>query len=785
MPLLFVAFVCGAWLLQWQPELPALSWAWGVIPLFFAGAVAVERPAWLAVMGKAVLCAAFFSAGFFWAAWLAQLRLADALPADWEGRNVELVGVVAGLPQQRDYGLRFDLDVEAVKTAGAHVPRRIGLTWYNEAGDGGPRVAPVRAGERWQLRVRLRRPHGSANPHGFDYEAWLLERNIRAVGYVRAEGDNRRTDALAESFAYRVQHWREGFRERFRAARADAPYAGVLIALAIGDQQAIPQDQWKVFTRTGVNHLMSISGLHVTMVAGLAFFLAAWLWTRSARLTLAVPARKVGALAGAAAALGYALMAGFAVPTQRTVFMLAAVALALWLGRLSAPFHVLAIALFLVTLADPWAVLAPGFWLSFGAVALIFYVSVGRTGKPTLVRGWWRTQWAVTLGLTPPLLALFQQVSLVSPVANAVAIPVVSLVVVPITLLGAVIPWDGLLWIAHQVMAGCMAFLVWLSELPDAVWEQHAPPPWTVAVALLGVAWLLLPKGFPSRWIGAAGLAPMFLVLPPAPGPGEAWLTVLDVGQGLSVVARTHRHALLYDTGPGFAADANSGNRIIVPFLRGEGVRRLDLLVLSHDDTDHHGGTVSVLQALPVETVISSLAPLHPLLGDVAMADPCYAGQEWDWDGVRFTVLHPAVESFANPRIRDNDRSCVLKISVGAASVLLTGDIERRGEAELLARARGELRATVLVVPHHGGKSSSGREFVEAVSPRAAVFTAGYRNPFGHPRPEVVARYRGVGAEVYRSDRDGAVILTADATGIRVQSFRDRRRRYWQERPEP
>lgn len=780
MPFFLLAFVSGAWLLQWQPALPGLAWAGLPLGLFAGAWLPTGGHASLKWLRRGMLAAAFLGAGFFWAAWLAQGRLADALPVAWEGRDLELSGVIASLPQERDYGVRFEFDVEEVATPGAQVPSRILLTWYHTQAADKTILAPVRAGERWRLKVRLKRPHGAANPHGFDYEAWLLERNLRATGYIRQEGPNQRLEKLAGGVAYRIHALRETIRDRFREALAGRPYAGVLIALAIGEQQAIPPDQWRVFTRTGVNHLMSISGLHVTMVASLAYLLLYWLWARSARLTLMLAARKAAAVAGAVAALGYALLAGFEVPAQRTVTMLLVVATALWLGRFSAPFHVLAIALAVVVAADPWAVLAPGFWLSFGAVAVMLYVSTGRIGQPSLAGGWWRAQWAVTLGLAPPLLVLFQQVSLVSPLANAVAIPVVSLVVVPITLLGAALPFDGLLTLAHQIMAGCMVFLAWLADLPDAVWQQHAPPPWSVAAALAGTVWMLLPRGFPARWIGVLGLLPLFLAPPPAPPPSALWLTVLDVGQGLSVVARTQTHALLYDAGPGFTLDADSGNRVIVPYLRGEGIRRLDTLVLSHDDADHHGGARSVLAALPVAQAISSLPPAHPLLAQTGAATPCHAGEGWEWDGVRFDILHPAAESYAQPKIRDNDRSCVLKISTPGASVLLTGDIERGGEAALLSRGNGALRSSVLVAPHHGGKATSGQAFVAQVAPQAVIFTVGYRNSFGHPRPEVAARYREAGAALFRSDRDGAVLVKMDAaSGAQVASFRKLRRRYW------
>lgn len=784
-----LAFVLGVCLLQQQAALPALAWAWALPVLLLLALGMPRQPGRVRLLRAGLLVLAFFGAGFFWAAFMAHQRLADALPPAWEGRDIRLVGVVAALPAETERGIRFAFDVERVLTPEAQVPRHIQLAYYAD-GFGREPAAPlpvVHAGERWQFTVRLKRPHGNANPHGFDFEAWALERNLRATGYVYApsgkgaeEGGNRRLAGMVYRPGYLVERVRERIAQRFAQALPGQPYAGVLKALAVGEQNAISPQQWQVFLRTGVNHLMSISGLHVTMVSGLAFAAVYWLWRRSSRLTLRLPARKAAAAAGALAALAYAWLSGFGVPTQRTLYMLAVVAAALWLNRASSASTVLILALAAVALFDPWAVFAPGFWLSFGAVAVIFYVGAGRVWKPGLLRGWANVQWAVTLGLVPALLLLFQQVSLISPLANAFAIPVVSLAVVPLTLAGAVLPLDFLLQLAHGIMAGCMALLEWLSALPDAVWQQHAPPGWTVMAALAGVVWLLLPRGFPARWLGAVGLLPMFLVLPPKPEPGALWLTVLDVGQGLAVTVRTANHALLYDAGPRFNNDADSGNRIIAPYLRAAGIKKLDGLIVSHDDNDHSGGAVSVLREVPVGWLASSLPASHPAVEQARRALPCYAGQRWEWDGVRFEMLHPALDSYRDEALKDNARGCVLKITSRFGAALLPADIEQDSERELLARAPDALRAAVLVAPHHGSRTSSTEEFVRGVSPEAVIFTVGYRNRFGHPRPDIVARYAALGSRLYRTDRSGAVEVRFDnPAGPTVRESRGLERRYW------
>ncbi|HSO07136.1 MAG TPA: DNA internalization-related competence protein ComEC/Rec2, partial [Pelomicrobium sp.] len=609
---------------------------------------------------------------------------------------------------------------------------------------------------------------------------WLLERGFGATGYVRAQDGVERLAPAPARGRDAIVAARAAIRDRMLRVLAGEPYAGVLVALAVGDQTAIPPAQWQVFTRTGVNHLMSISGLHVTMVSGLAYAAFLGLWRRVPALALRVASQRAAVLAGAAAALAYALLAGFAVPTQRTLYMLAVVAVALWLDRAQAPSRVLALAAAWVVVLDPWAVVAPGFWLSFGAVAVIFYVTAARVAAPRRLLLWGRIQWAVTLALAPLLVALFQQVSLVSFAANAVAIPLVSLVVVPLTLVAAVLPVDALLHAAHAVMAGCMLILEPLAALPAAVWHQHAPPWWAAALALAGIAWLLAPAGFPGRWAGAALALPLFIAAPPRPAPGELWLDVLDVGQGLAVVARTTNHALVYDTGAAFGLEADSGARVVVPHLRGEGVGAVDVLVVSHDDNDHAGGAPSILAAVPVGALVSSLAPDHPARAAGAAHRRCERGQAWHWDGVDFAVLAPEASAYDDARRSANARSCVLRIAAPGGAVLLPGDIGRRDEASLV-RAFGDALATdVLVAPHHGSGSSSSAAFVGSVKARYVVFTAGYRNPFGHPRADVAARYAAAGATVFRSDRDGAVRVRLRANpGIEASAWRSERPRYW------
>ncbi len=799
-------FTLGVWLLQQQPALPDFIWAWLLVgsPLMLC----ISSRSRLLHTARILLIALIACvAGFFHAAWLGEQRLSSSLPGVWQGRDIEVIGVVAGLPHTSERGLRFDFDVESTVTANVVVPVHIYLTTYFD------RKTPpleIHAGERWRFTVRLKQPHGSSNSHSFDFELWALENNIRAVGYVHSRGgqsgSNIRLDEMADGMGYRIESWREATRDKFNTTLGHAPFKSVLTALAIGDQGSIPQSQWQIFTRTGINHLVSISGLHITMLAGMGYTLVYWLWRRSTNLTLRLPARKAAAAAALTVALGYALLSGYGVPAQRTVYMVAAAALALWLNRHFSYSQILSMALMGVLLFDPWAVLAPGFWLSFGAVALIMYVTAHRIDEVTgqnelknirhgriyrLLHEYTTIQWAMTIGLTPLLLGLFQQVSLVSPVANAFAIPLVSLVVVPLALLGAILPLEMPLWLAHIVMEATMIPLEFLSSMPDAVWTQHSPPAWSIIGGMLGVLWILLPAGFPARWLGLLLMLPMLLNRPESPDSDSLRLTIFDVGQGLSVAAQTQNHALLYDTGPDFSGDADSGNRILVPSLRGMGISQLDGLILSHDDIDHTGGTASLLQAIPADWVSTSqsIKILEGISEDTRPVDlrRCRDGTSWNWDGVQFDILYPAPNNdpiYKRGKIHDNDMSCVLRISTGNQHILLTGDIEKRGEHYLLDKHLDQLPTTLLVVPHHGSASSSDIEFVNAILPDYAVFTSGYRNRFNHPRKEIRQRYADSGATLLRSDFDGAIQVEMKAQHMTIERYRITHRHYWTHVPQ-
>ncbi len=735
-------------------------------------------------------CAAFFIA---WAStdWRAQGRLEDQLPAALEGRDVQATGVIASLPQAGISGTRFVFAIESAAHRGDPVklPQRVSLGWY--AGfDGDPAAAPpqdLRAGQRWHLTLRLKAPHGNLNPHGFDLELWLFEQGIRASGYVRVAASNRLIDERA---CCAVQRQRQSIRAAIERWVENRTVAGVLAALAVGDQAAIERDDWELFRTTGVAHLMSISGLHVTMFAWLAGLAVGRLWRFSPLLMMKLPVPLAARWGGLLAAAGYALLAGWGVPAQRTVWMIAAVVCLRTIGWRWPQALVLLAAGLVVIVVDPWAMLQPGFWLSFVAVALLIGSEAAWLPRP-LALAWrerlratlrmgLRTQLVATIGLAPLSMLFFQQVSLIGFVANLIAIPLVTLFITPLALAGVLLPW---LWIAAAgLVQGLMSALGWMAQAPWAVWSAAAAPVWAGVSGLAGGAVLVLPLPWRMKLLGVPLLLPLLLPPPDRPHAGEFEAVVVDVGQGTAVLVRTQHHLLVYDAGPSYSLESDAGHRVLLPLLRARGEPHIDRLMLSHRDSDHTGGAASLLARTSVRSMSSSLEAGHPLLQSRAAHEPCAAGQSWSWDGVRFEVLHPVPgETGSKP----NHISCVLKVSSRAGeSLLLTGDIEAPQEAALVRREGVALKSDVLVVPHHGSRTSSTAAFIDTVAPRQALVQAAYRSRFGHPAPDVVQRYLDRGVQVIRTDRCGAWTWRTSSGGTRLAGVCERQAvaRYWHHR---
>jgi competence protein ComEC len=756
--------------------------------------------------------AALFS--FALTGWRASDFQASALKPALEGRDIEVIGVVQTMPQSGEDGVRFRLDVESARLdrLAVTLPHRMLLGWYSGfAGQSAKSSAKslaeqdadpfeialaqqrqpqvLRAGERWQMTVRLKAPHGNSNPHGFDYELWLWEQGIQATGYVRASPHDAPPVKLSSSWWHPVERARQSVREAIFARVENRQLAGVLAALVVGDQNAIERADWDVFRATGVAHLMSISGLHITMFAWLASLLIGKLWRRSAgltpRLCLALPASSAGALGGLLLASLYALFSGWGVPAQRTIWMLATVVMLRQSGRQWPWLQTWLLAMAVVVVLDPWALMQAGFWLSFVAVGVLFATDSGADNAPNDARDTWastlipignglnpgfwrqrlasffahiiraaREQWVVTLALTPLSLLLFNQVSLVGLLANAVAIPWVTLLVTPLAMLGVLYApiWDAAAW-----TVGLLAlFLQWLASWPLASISVAAAPLWCAVAGVLGGGLIAMRLPWHWRAMGIPLLLPVLLWLPARVAPGQFELLAADIGQGNAVLVRTASHTLLYDTGPRFSRESDAGHRVLVPLLRALG-ERLDMLMLSHRDSDHTGGAPAILATQPQASLLSSIEDSHELQS-LRKSIRCVAGQHWEWDGVTFEVLHPLAADYEVAN-KSNAMSCVLRISNGQQTALLAGDLESPQELRLAASSEAErarLKADFLLVPHHGSRTSSSGLFLDAVQPQLALAQAGYRNRFGHPVESVVARYQARGIRLIRSPLCGA-----------------------------
>ncbi|WCT25376.1 DNA internalization-related competence protein ComEC/Rec2 [Acidovorax temperans] len=827
---MLLGVLAGSVLHLWQPELWAL-WVYG-------GALGA-----VGVVGACVLCypplrrrwlgggssrwrSGGWMATLVWAAFaafaLCGLRASgfarQGLPPAMEGQDVRITAVVAAMPQRTEAGVRLRLQVESAEWAAAapdasraraperpctapQVPPLIDVSWYGGVlrdaqglVDLQRQPPELRAGERWRMTVRLKAPHGLRNPHGFDYELWLWEQGVQATGYVRAGPKDQPPERLGTTWQHPVEQWRQSVRDAIfqRLTSSPAPgedasaarVAGVVAALVTGDQRAIDRADWDIFRATGVAHLMSISGLHITLFAWLAAALVRLLWRRSARLCLAVPAPTAALVCGVLLAGGYALFSGWGVPAQRTVTMLAVVAALQLSGRRWPWPQVWLLACAAVVLTDPWALWQAGFWLSFVAVGVLFATdSVAAGAYPKSARGHFyallREQWVVTLALTPLSLLLFGQVSLVGFAANLLAIPWVTLVVTPLALAGVV--WAPLWSLAAWALQPLAAGLQWLAGWPWAVVFLPAAPLWAGVLALLGGCLLAMRLPWQLRLWSVPLLVPLLCWQAPRPAPGQVELLAPDIGQGNAVLVRTATRTLLYDAGPRFSRESDAGHRVLVPLLRALG-ERVDVLMLSHRDVDHTGGAAAVLAQQPGAALTGSIEAEHALQG-LRPATPCLAGQRWVWDGVVFEVLHPTGAEPDKPA-RPNTASCVLRVASAEggphaqAVALLVGDIEAAQEQTLLARS-APVKADVLLVPHHGSKTSSSPAFLDAVQPRTALVQAGYRNRFGHPAPEVLQRYAQRQVPVVESARCGAATWSSARPDV-VECERDKGRRYWQ-----
>jgi competence protein ComEC len=753
-----IGFAAGVFSLYLLSDLPPLT------PLLAAtvalAAVALRWP-WLRPL-------AFAGLGLVWAQLDACGTLCHPLPESLAGKPLSVTGVIETLPVATSMARRFVFRAEAARKGRKDLEfrGRARLSWYGNPPD-------LTVGERWQLRVVLKPPHGFANPGGFDYERWLFQQGLKATGHVRDAAENQRIAASSDA----IGRWRQQLRDHLERSLAQSPARGLVEALVLGERSAVTPDQWEALIRTGTNHLVAISGLHVGLVSAFVFLLARWLWSRSASLTLLMAAPRLAALVAIMSAFAYSALAGFAVSTQRAVVMCAVVLGAVVFSRTLRPATGLAVALGAVLVLDPRAVLAYGFWLSFSAVAVLLFA----LGRRPLAGGWWgrwgRAQWAIALGLLPLLLLLFGRASLIAPLVNLIAVPLFGVLVLPLvlvtTLLSLVPGLELPLALTARALAGGLELLQAVAVWPWTTATVSGHALWVWALVFVGALLLLAPRGLPGRWLGLLLLLPLSLVRPPMPAVGEAEFTLLDVGQGLSAVVHTRQHTLVYDTGPAYPSGFNTGSAVVMPFLREAGISRIDTLVLTHGDRDHVGGFAGIKGSIPIGRILSGEPERVPR----AEAEPCVAGQSWVWDGVRFDMLHPSAAAALDG---GNESSCVLRVASAAGSVLLTGDIGFPSEEELVASDRRRLASTILVAAHHGSAHSTSATFLDAVEPSYVLYATGYANRFGFPTAEVRARVAGRGAVELDTARAGAILFRLGRRALDgPRLYREEHRHLW------
>ncbi|MHA3738893.1 DNA internalization-related competence protein ComEC/Rec2 [Pseudomonas sp. Eth.TT006] len=696
---------------------------------------------------------AFWLFGFTWAGFSAQCALNDRLPRQLDGETRWVEGRVVGLPQSSDGVVRFEL--ADARSRHEQLPSLMRLAWY-----GGP---PINSGEHWRLAVKLKRPGGLLNPDAFDYEAWLLAQRIGATGTIK---DGQR---LAEAH----WAWRDSIRQRLLEVDAQGR-GGALAALVLGDGSGLSREDWQILQDTGTVHLLVISGQHIGLLAAVMYLLVAGL-ARFGLWPLRWPWLPWACALAFAAAVGYGLLAGFEVPVQRACVMVGLVLLWRLRFRHLGAWWPLLLAFNAVLVLDPLASLRPGFWLSFAAVAVLIFTFGSRLGAWRWWQTWTRAQWLIAIGLCPVLLALNLPISLSGPLANLLAVPWVSFVVLPPALLGtALLPLpyvgEGLLWLAGGLIDLLFRGLALIAGQWPA-WIPAAVSWWVWMLGSLGAVMLLLPRGVPMRPLGWPLL--LLLVLPPRErlpeGVADIWQ--LDVGQGLAILIRTRNHSVLYDAGPRFG-DFDIGERVVLPALRKLGVDHLDLMLLSHADADHAGGALAVARRLPIAQVISGDPEGLPA---ELNAGPCDSGRQWQWDGVRFQLWQWSEAHDSN------QRSCVLQIEANGERMLLTGDIDTHAERVLLDSPLA-VPTQWLQAPHHGSRSSSSMALLKALQPESVLISRGQGNSFGHPHPTVLARYRQQRLRIYDSAEQGAIHLQL-GTFSAPRTLRQQRR-FWRDPPQ-
>lgn len=753
-----LAFATGIYCLLQFSTIPSL-WVLLILPLLFL----------LNRYFSAFRLILLFCLGFSWALLRIGSDVSHSLNPDLESKVVQLTGNVISLPVIYDDHVQFLFDVNDVVDNQKHhftSPGIIRLNWYKT------KVIPA-PGETWLLSAKLKRPYSFMNSGGFDYETWMMRQGIKATGYVKKSKTNQ---MLRESNGFFMQRLRYKLSQEIKN-KIDKPLRGLVLALSLGDRSQLDPNQWRALTHTGTNHLIAISGLHLGLIAGLIYFLSQTIWRQFYFATQIIPAPIIASILAFAGAFIYAALAGFSLPTQRALIMIAVFLLGLLSSRRLLVSNVVCIAIFLILLLDPFSILAADFWLSFTAVTLILYITRYRHSDQSPLRRWLQLQCLLSLGLTPFLIFWFKQFPLYSIFANLLAIPIIGFIIVPLVLLAMVLLLtfprgaEFIYDFVGKISNLHWSYLDFLSQQNSAIIPVAATNKASLIIAIIGIVILLMPKGLPGRWLGLLFLLPLLFPITTSLRPGEFKFSLLDVGQGLSAVIQTSQKMLVYDAGARFSERFNIGDAVIKPYLRHKGITQLDMLMISHGDNDHIGGAYSIIEQFRIDRVLSSV----PEKLSISHAERCHAGQKWLWDGVEFEVLHPSIES----DFTGNNASCVLKVSSQHGSVLLTGDIEQAAEKSLINNMPEQIKVDILLAPHHGSKTSSSNELIATIAPEYAVISAGYRNRFGFPKQDIMSRYEAHGVKTLVTFMTGEISMKFSAAGLIIEQFRSKNRRFW------
>ena len=725
---------------------------------------------------KGIRIVAWFVTGLLWANATATPLLNNMLPRNIEKKDIVIHGVITTIPENKEHYARFDFMVESINHEGKSYDS-VGLIRLKAYAN----QDQFRVNQHWRLTVRLKRPQSYQNPGShFNYETYLFQNRIRAVGYIREQPQ---PELLPTDSASPISSFRQKVVALMHEQFGHHPHFGILTALLVGVKDGITPDHWKVLQRTGTIHLVAISGLHIGLIAALVVMLSSRLWRLCGPLKNYLPAPRFALLCGLVAATIYALLAGMTIPTRRALAMLFVVVVAALCNRRPSSWEVITLVLFAVLVIDPLAPLSTGFWLSFGAVIAIILSMQWRQPalennlfQRTLIKtqNWTRVQIGIFVGMMPLLLTLFGQTSLISPIANLFAIPMVGLVVVPIALVGLFLLSVGLSYPALLVFELCLSLLTafwqaldWMSGI-GGVWQVSSITPVLLICCIAGVAMWFAPRALLPRWLGICWLTPLLLHQPEKLAPHEFRYTMLEVGHGLASVIETRNHVLVYDTGPGSAGGMNAGSMIVNPFLIARGITHIDAVIVSHEHNDHIGGYRALKERFRIHKTLVGVK--HSIVG----ATPCEAGNGWQWDGVNFDVLWP----LAHDSITGNNASCVVKVSSKHGSLLLTGDIEKAPESWLTTHRATDLKSDLLQVPHQGSRTSSTSSFLLAVDPDYALVSTGYLNRFSHPHDDVKQRYADHRIPFINTAYSGAIEVLFDEH-LRITEFRDLIRGYW------